>query len=47
MALLEMVCLQDFEKQFSHSLNKNALDYYTAGANNELTMRDNVEAFSR
>jgi len=42
-----MVCLLDFERYFSLSLDKNALDYYSAGANHEQTLRDNVEAFSR
>jgi len=47
MAFYDMVCLKDFEKTFSYSLDKNALDYYSAGANHEQTMKDNVEAFSR
>ena len=41
------VCLADFEVHFNHSLNKNALGYYSTGANQEQTLKDNVEAFMR
>ena len=41
------VCLTDFEVHFKNSLNKNALDYYSSGANQEQTLKDNMEAFTR
>ena len=41
------VCLADFEVHFKNSLNKNALDYYSSGANQEQTLKDNMEAFTR
>ena len=41
------VCLADFEAHFKTSLNKNALDYYSSGANQEQTLKDNMEAFTR
>jgi len=42
-----MFCLPDFEEHAKKTLSKNAWDYYTSGANQEQTLRDNVEAFSR
>ena len=41
------VCLADFEVHFKNSLNKNVLDYYSSGANQEQTLKDNMEAFTR
>ena len=41
------VCLADFEKYFNNSLDKNARDYYSHGANQEQTLKNNVEAFMR
>ena len=41
------VCLADFEVHFKRSLDKNARDYFSSGANQEQTLKDNVEAFSR
>ena len=41
------VCLADFEKYFYNFLDKNARDYYSHGANQEQTLKDNVEAFMR
>ncbi|XP_065907354.1 2-Hydroxyacid oxidase 1-like [Dysidea avara] len=41
------VCLADFETHFLKSLDRNARDYFSSGANQEQTLRDNVEAFSR
>lgn len=41
------VCLADFEAHFKNSLDKNARDYFSSGANHEQTLKDNVEAFSR
>ncbi|KAI8486655.1 Hydroxyacid oxidase 1 [Branchiostoma belcheri] len=43
----KFVCLADFEKFACESLDKNALNYYNSGANNEQTLRDNVDAFRR
>jgi len=41
------VCLTDFEAHFLRTLDRNARDYFSSGANNEQTLRDNVEAFNR
>ena len=41
------MCLPDFEECFSHSLDKSACDYFSAGAGHEQTLKDNVEAFNR
>ncbi|KAI0217589.1 Hydroxyacid oxidase 1 [Lamellibrachia satsuma] len=43
----KMVCLDDFEKYAYENIPRKALDYYRSGANNETTMRDNVDAFRR
>ena len=41
------VCLQDFEKEALNILPKEAVDYYTSGAGDEDTLRENREAFKR
>ncbi|KAI0217588.1 Hydroxyacid oxidase 1 [Lamellibrachia satsuma] len=43
----QMVCLDDFEKYAYENIPRKALDYFRSGANNETTMRDNVDAFRR
>lgn len=47
MATSNMVCLDDFEKYAYKTLPRNALDYYRSGANQQITLRDNIAAFSR
>lgn len=42
-----LVCLRDFEKYAQKHLNANARDYYFSGANDEVTLKENVEAFRR
>ena len=41
------VCLADFELHFNNSLDKSARDYYSLGASQQQTLKDNVEAFMR
>lgn len=43
----EMVCLADFEKFARSSLPKMAMDYYSSGADEEVTLADNRKAFRR
>ena len=40
-------CLSDFEKYARTQLNGNAWGYYSSGADQELTLKDNEEAFRR
>lgn len=42
-----MFCLADLEVQAREVLDKNALNYYSSGADHEQSVRDNVEAFKR
>ena len=42
-----MFCLADFEKQARARLDDNAWGYYSSGADQEQTLRDNELAFSR
>ena len=44
---MEMFCVSDFEEHARKVLPKNAWDYYSSGANQEQSLRDNVDAFSR
>lgn len=44
---LIMFCLSDFEEHARKVLPKNAWDYYSSGANQEHSLRDSTEAFSR
>lgn len=43
----EMVCLADFERFARSSLPKMAMDYYSSGADEEITLADNRKAFKR
>ena len=42
-----MFCLSDFEAYARKVLDRNAWSYYSSGANQEQTLRDNEEAFRR
>lgn len=43
----ELVTVTDFERRARTILPKATLDYYDGGANDEVTLRENVSAFSR
>ena len=43
----EPVCLADFEDYARDHLPKYAFEYFAAGANDQYTTRENVEAFKR
>ena len=43
----EPVCISDFESHAKAFLPKAALDYYSSGANEEITLRENRLAFDR
>jgi len=43
----QMVCLDDFERYACKTLTKFALDYYRSGADEQITLQDNVLAFRR
>jgi len=43
----KMLCIDDFEKHALEVLSKPARDYYKSGANDEQTLRENRNAFSR
>ncbi len=42
-----MFCVADFEASAREALDRNAWGYYSSGANQQQTLRDNVEAYSR
>ncbi len=42
-----LVCVEDFEKAAHRVLDRNALDYYRSGADDESTLADNKSAFKR
>lgn len=44
---MSLICLNDYERAASAILDKLALDYYKGGAGDELTLKNNVEAYSR
>ncbi|XP_017837748.1 peroxisomal (S)-2-hydroxy-acid oxidase [Drosophila busckii] len=44
---MELVCVEDFERQAYSKLEKNALDYYKSGAGEQFTLGLNREAFNR
>ncbi|KAK3745677.1 hypothetical protein QZH41_019005, partial [Actinostola sp. cb2023] len=43
----EPVCLDDLERKAKQTLSEDALKYYAGGADEEVTLRDNVDAFKR
>lgn len=44
---LEPVCVADFEDYARKDLPKYAFEYFAAGANDENTKRENVQAYKR
>ena len=43
----KFVCIQDYEKYAALTLQSKTLAYYSEGADQEQTLRDNREAFKR
>ena len=41
------VCVDDFEIYAKNYLNRNAIDYYKSGADNEISLADNINSFNR
>ena len=41
------VTINDLEKYAAEHLDKNAFDYYSSGANDDVTLRENRLAFNR
>ena len=46
-SLTEPVCLKDFESYARQYLPSHAFEFFAGGANEETTIRENVEAFKR
>jgi len=44
---VRMVCVDDFERYAHKTLPKFALDYYRSGADEQITLKDNILAFRR
>lgn len=44
---MKFICVDDYEKEAYKRLPKEALDYYRSGADEEVTLRSNVNAFDR
>lgn len=44
---MKFICVDDFEREAFKRLPKAALDYYRSGADEEITLRSNVEAFRK
>lgn len=45
--MTKFICIDDYEKEAFKRLPKPALDYYRSGADEEVTLRTNVESFRR
>lgn len=43
----EPICLKDFELRARYILPKEDLDYFGVGADEEVTLNDNINAFKR
>jgi len=43
----QMVCLADFERYAERHMDSATLDYVQGGADDEITLKDNVAAFRR
>lgn len=44
---MEPITVKDFEKLASEKIDRNAWDYYSSGANDEITLRGNCSAFEK
>jgi (S)-2-hydroxy-acid oxidase len=44
---MELVCVKDFEEQALCVLDRNSRNYFKSGADDEITIRQNQEAFNR
>lgn len=44
---MDLVCVDDFERQADSKLEKTAKDYYKSGAGEQFTLSLNREAFKR
>ena len=44
---MSLACVKDFEQEARLKLDRNAWNYYSSGANQEQTLRDNVNAYNR
>lgn len=44
---MNYICVDDYEQEAFKRLPKQALDYYRSGADEEVTLRANVEAFRK
>lgn len=44
---MQFICVDDYEREAFRRLPKDALDYYRSGADEELTLLSNKEAFKR
>ncbi len=42
-----LVCIQDFENKALAILDRNARNYFKSGSDDEYTVRENTEAFTR
>jgi len=43
----QMLCLDDFERYAEKNAASSALGYFQGGADDEVTLKDNVAAFKR
>lgn len=44
---MKYICIDDYEKEAFKKLPKEALGYYSSGADEEITLRSNVESFKK
>ena len=47
MASDSIVCVDDFERKVSSKLAADVWGYYSSGADEQVSLRDNIEAFKR
>ena len=47
MASSTIVCVQDFETWAQENLAQDILGFYSTGADDEVTLKENIEAFKR
>lgn len=44
---MQFICVDDYEQEASKKLSKEALDYYSSGADQELTLDANKDSFKK
>lgn len=43
----KLLCIEDFEKEALDKLDRNAGEYFKSGSDDEITLKQNIQAYNR